>query len=117
MKDRMHTTVEFGEHGKYFFEDPAVLDQQVLQKKWSAELKSAFKVLPDLLKELGTYDQNNLEQLFKSFGQEQKLKSGDLFQMLRLAIAGALTGPDLLEMCVLIGREALVRRIHFLLNH
>ncbi len=117
MKDRMHTTVEFGKHGKYFFEDPAILDPQVLQKKWSAELKTAFRVLPDLLKELGTFDRDSLEQLFKSFGQDQKLKSGDLFQMLRLAITGALTGPDLLEMCVLIGREALVRRIHFLLNH
>lgn len=116
MKERMHTTVEFGEQGKYFFEDPAVLDQQVLQKKWTADLKVAFAALPELINKMTTYDRENLDQLFKSFGQEYQLKSGDLYQLLRLAITGALTGPDLLDMCVLIGREALLRRLRFLLS-
>lgn len=117
MKERMHTTVEFGTQGQYFFHDPVRLDQGVLHKKWTGEQKAAFVELSALIGNMANFDHPSLESLLKDFIQKKNLKGGDVYQLLRLAMTGSLTGPDLLDMVILLGRETLLRRITFLLSH
>lgn len=117
MKERMHTTVEFAEQGKYFFIDPKELDPSVLQKKWTPQLKEIFATLPTVINTIQKFDRINLEQTLKDFVTQHSIKSGDVFQLLRVAMTGSLTGPDLLDLCVLLGPETFVKRIDFLLKH
>jgi glutamyl-tRNA synthetase len=78
--------------------------------------KDSFKLLKSLTNIL--FDKNNMisKDFLITYCDENKIKFGNIMQLLRLAIIGELSGPDIIEIIKIIGLKQTIERIEFLNN-
>jgi glutamyl-tRNA synthetase len=73
-----------------------------------------------LLKSLSTIFSDEKNMISKDFlityCNENKIKFGDIMQLLRISIIGELSGPDIIEVIKIIGLKRTIERIDFLNN-
>jgi glutamyl-tRNA synthetase len=70
-----------------------------------------FKILVERLKALGSFDVAAVEALMRGLAAEMSLKPGDLFQPVRVALAGSRSSPGLFETMVVLGRDRVIARL------
>jgi len=116
MKERVTFTQDFWVQGRFFFEAPISYDAQVISKKWNDE---AIKVLTAYSKEIANTNiltadvaKSTLESVTSNLG----IGTGKILQALRVSIAGAASGPDLMMTMEILGKEEVVKRIEYALN-
>jgi glutamyl-tRNA synthetase len=84
------------------------------KSKVSAEMilvESANRLL-----EKEDFSASSLEQYARDFAQEKKIKTGQVFHPLRVAISGRTQGPSLFHMMELMGKDEVVRRINIAIS-
>jgi len=112
LKERVIFPKEILEQGIYFFEPPTSYDEKVVRKKWNDE---AITVLSGFVQELGELDNFNRETVVEALNrilEKENIKMGRIMQALRLAVTGVGSGPDLMEIMVVLGREEVIERIN-----
>src|SRR5206468_674195 len=87
--------------------DPAEL---IPQKGDSAMALSALEAASKIL-ETAEFDHDGLDAALRAGAQELKLKTGQLFQPIRVAVCGRKVAPPLFETLVVLGRETSLQRI------
>ena len=63
------------------------------------------------LKVLELFSAAALEDLARACAQERKIKAGQVFHPLRVAVSGRTTGPSLFHMLEALGKEKVLSRI------
>jgi glutamyl-tRNA synthetase len=115
MKERVTLLPDFVEDGYYFFEPVREYDLETARKKWTPAVATVFNELPDILADLdGLFTAHVVETRVKEFLEEKGLKPGDLFPLLRIALAGTMKGPAVFDMAYALGREETARRLRAL---
>lgn len=110
LKERAVFVEDFWDLGHYFFVAPISYDEKII-KKFNEE---TIMILNEFIKlyESLTYDGSvELENLIKSWLQENNFGIGKLMQPLRVSLVGALQGPHLFDIIDLLGKEETIRRI------
>ena len=90
---------------------PSLQDPRFVEKKWDGEMRAKFSELSAQLAQQDWSDKEALSAGLKSFVQDNGLKFGDVFRLLRTALVGTDQGPDLVEMLSILGKEEALRRI------
>jgi glutamyl-tRNA synthetase len=116
MKERVNTYLEIPTEGYYFFEHPKVYDPQVLAGKWTDKSAAILIALRTYLHSIGAWNKSQLDSSIKEHIKVSGWGIGQVFPLLRLALAGSLQGPDLFAMMELLGQEETIHRIELLLN-
>ena len=111
MKDRVVLLTDFATEGAYFFEGVKTYDDENIAKRWNDDTKAAFVSLTDLIGNATAFDAITLEQGIKNFINENGLKMGQIFPLLRIALAGTMKGPDAFKMIELLGKDETVGRL------
>ena len=111
MKERVVVLSDFWDTGRYFFEDLVVFDEKTIAKKWNPGNRTIFEGLVSRLETLESFDPENVHQALETYMQEQNLKPGDVFPILRIALIGTMKGPGVAEMLSLFGPAELRRRL------
>ncbi|MDR2067225.1 MAG: glutamate--tRNA ligase [Endomicrobium sp.] len=62
------------------------------------------------------FSASSLEQYARDFAEEKKIKTGQVFHPLRVAISGRTQGPSLFHMMELMGKDEVIRRINVAIN-
>jgi glutamyl-tRNA synthetase len=62
------------------------------------------------------FSASSLEQYARDFAEEKKIKTGQVFHPLRVAISGRTQGPSLFHMMELMGKDEVIRRINIAIN-
>ena len=93
---------------------------------WNSGLSQKFKspeatrILSDILveiKEIEPFEKTVLEDMIRKFCEEKKVKTGEVFHLLRFALTGVTKGPGLFELMEILGKEVSIKRIEkFLVN-
>ena len=109
MKERVSLLTDFVETGYYFFEGVKSYDEKNVRKRWKTERRQQFEYLGNLIAEIENFTAENIEKVVKGFIEESGLKFGEVFPMLRIALAGTMSGPDLFKMMSLLGKELSVK--------
>jgi glutamyl-tRNA synthetase len=112
MKERVSLLTEFVEVGYYFFEGVTTYDEKNVRKRWKTEQRPQFEYLSDLLTAIENFTAENVETVIKEFINESGLKFGEVFPILRIALAGSMSGPDLFKMIALLGKEGVLERLN-----
>ena len=112
MKDRVVLLTDFATNGIYFFDGVKNYDEQNVAKRWNGDTKAALSSLTDLLENTATFDSGSLEKSIKNFINENGLKMGQIFPLLRIALAGTMKGPDVFRMIELLGKKETVKRLN-----
>ena len=110
-KERVTLLKDFYSQGYYFFEDIKTFDEKMIRKKWKNEHLEQFHNLEGKIAATENFIATELENTVKGFIQEHALKFGDFFPILRLALTGTMSGPDLFKMMELLGQGKSVGKI------
>jgi glutamyl-tRNA synthetase len=116
MKERITFPKDLWEQGKFLFFAPKAFDETVASKKWNDDASKVLEAYKTELKQLSSFDapaaKGTLEKVTAGLG----IATGKILQALRLSITGAGTGPDLMMVMEIIGRDEVVKRIDYALQ-
>jgi len=103
--------------GYYFFEPIKQYDDAAIKKKWKNERKDLFENLILFLNNISTFETKEIEVAVKEFITENTIGMGDVGPILRIALAGNMSGPPVFEMMELLGKEEVKNRIAIAINY
>ena len=96
-----------------FIEQPKTYDEKGMQKINKLDLDTLVNSIIQLI------DENSLDE-FKDavfrFCKEQSIGMGAVMQTLRMAAVGNLSGPDIVEVIKVIGKNSILERLELLKN-
>ena len=74
--------------------------------------KGPLKIMDQIIKLLDSdIEIRDMKQSLFEGGKNEKIPFGLIMQTLRLAIIGQLSGPDLFQICALIGKDVSLKRV------
>ncbi|MBZ9629656.1 glutamate--tRNA ligase [Salegentibacter sp. LM13S] len=111
MKERAVFVNDIWEQGYFFFVAPTSYDPKNAKKAWKEDTSDLMQELIDVLKEQESFEAETLEAKVKAWIQEKEVGFGKVMQPFRLALVGAMQGPDLYEIAEMIGKEETISRL------
>ncbi len=111
LKTRVTFLHELVDSSLIFFEKPGEYDQKIIRKRWNAESETALKTFAQNLsgKEFSTSEE--IKDDFQNTMNALGINPGKVMQILRLALTGEGSGPDLMEIIRILGSEESNNRI------
>jgi glutamyl-tRNA synthetase len=111
LKERAVFVKDFWEQGFYFFVAPSAYDQEVIKKRWSADMPVLLSELADRFNALDVFSSEVIKATVQNFAEFKAANFGNLMNCLRLCIVGSSMGPDLATLCEMLGADETVSRI------
>jgi len=117
LKPRSKTFLEMADGAEFYFQERPVYDETAAAKFLSLDLLNPMKQLADALAGLGSFDEKNLEEVFKQVMDANNLKFGKIAQPVRVALTGKTVSPGIFEMMLALGKEKVVSRLYDAVSH
>jgi len=116
IKERATFVTDFWDLGHFFFDTPSSLDEKAVKKAWKEDSPELMKELISVVSNIEDYTVESLQISIKGWITSKEIGFGKVMMPLRLALVGALQGPDVFDIMYLIGKDESVRRIDNLIN-
>ena len=116
IKPRLSLTTDVFKKSKFFFQDPLGFDKKDLKKFKSIENAKLLKSLLSVFESTSNVNSSDLKKEIEKTALKHSTGFGKIMKLLRLAIVGSFSGPDLFETIQIIELKAVTRRLSFLLN-
>jgi glutamyl-tRNA synthetase len=97
--------------GSYIFQAPITFDEKTINKRWKEQTPEILEGFADRLKGLGSFKADQIEECMKMYLEEKEIGMGALMANFRMVITGQGTGPSMMDICELLGREEVLSRI------
>ncbi len=111
VKERAVFPADLWKEGAVFFVRPTAYDESVAQKKWNEEAANIISGFKDALKTLGQVNAETAKNTLNEVLEKNNVKIGRVMQAVRLALTGAGSGPDLMNIIEIVGKEETVARL------
>jgi len=111
VKDRVDFVHELWRETWFFFLPPQEYDEKMVKKRWKPETPGILTRLGESLAKTEPFRAAELEATVKNFLEMEHLGIGQVMNPLRLALVGAMAGPGLFELCEILGRGEVMKRI------
>lgn len=115
LKNRANFVQDIVEQGLFFFEAPKSYDEKALKKAWKEDSKTILERFITVLQNT-QFDEASLHSAMQDFVTAQEIGFGKIGMPLRLALVGALQGPDVPVIMEVLGKEETIARIERLLQ-
>jgi glutamyl-tRNA synthetase len=118
VQERARKLAEVVELTNFFFIDELDYQPELLigDKMTSDSATQALKASQQKLTPLSAFDADSLEGVLRPLAAELKLKTGQLFGTLRVAVTGRTAAPPLFDTMAVLGKERCLRRIEVALR-
>jgi glutamyl-tRNA synthetase len=118
IKERAVFIPDLWEQGHYFFETPNVYDEQSVKKRWKEGAPEIMQQTLDFLLEYNDkWEAPCIKEKFSEFVMEKGWGFGIIMNAFRVCLVGAAIGPDLFEICEMIGKDETLLRIQNGINN
>ena len=111
IKERATFVSDFWELSGYFFATPNSYDEKALKKAVKEDTSSILHQALGIIDNIENYTVENLKTEIKSWITTNSIGFGKVMMPLRLALVGALQGPDVFDIMFMIGKEETIKRI------
>ena len=113
MRERVTLLTDFWTAGYYFFEDVNEFDTKNVRKRWNEDSKAFFGQMIDRLDAIpgSQWTEARVHEAVQAFMNENELKPGAVFPLLRIGLAGTMKGPAVFEMMELMGKDMVTGRL------
>jgi nondiscriminating glutamyl-tRNA synthetase len=98
-------------YGSFFFRMPEYDVQAVAKRVRKEGMPALVREFAVVLKEVESFEPEQLEAAAKAFCEAKAVKIGDLNHALRVATTGVMVGPGLFDILAILGREETLTRI------
>ena len=116
IKERANFVSDFWDLSHFFFETPTDLDEKAVKKAWKADSAEIMTTISGIIDGVDEYSVEKLQTAIKGWITQNEIGFGKVMMPLRLALVGALKGPDVFDIMFLIGKDETKRRIENLVN-
>lgn len=118
IQERIRLLGDVGTVADFFFSEPRSYDPtELIPQKGDAGM--AAQVLhksKEVLSAVPAFDHATLESALRTAAAELKLKTGQMFQPIRVAVCGRKNAPPLFETLEVLGRDTVLARLDFALG-
>ena len=112
MGDRLKIATQITGLAGFFFKDTVDYDPEAAEKFLKRHyIGPAFKLLEERLRDLDPFDQTTIEPVMKGLVSEMGLKTGDLFQPVRVALTGSRQSPGIYDVMMVLGKDRVLARL------
>jgi len=111
IKERAIFVKDFWDLGNFFFIAPTAYDEKATKKQWKEITSETMKDLISVLTEIDDFTSEQVEIIVKAWITNKELGFGKVMPPFRLALVGAMKGPDIFEISTLIGKEETINRL------
>lgn len=101
----------------YLFHPVEVFDEEAIRKMWTTGLSAHFVSIAEVIDACEPFSPEALREHISGYVKANKLKMGNVLQMIRTAISGSPSGPDVFHMVALLDKEAVTIRIRDAAEH
>ncbi len=116
IQERCEFVEDIWEQAHFFFQAPDNYDEKTIQKKWKPDTNEKLQAISELFETIQEWKVEPVKETFSAFMAGKEWGFGAVMVPIRLALVGSPSGPDLFEICELIGREETIRRIRTACN-
>ncbi|PKQ45775.1 glutamate--tRNA ligase [Confluentibacter flavum] len=116
VKERATFISDLWELSFYFFQAPKTYDKKAVQKAFNEDTPELMLELVTIIQTVNDFTVANLQTDIKAWITDKNIGFGKVMMPLRLALVGALQGPDVFEIMFMIGKIETVERIENILN-
>jgi len=108
--EKIQTLADFWPLAGFIFDGPA--DDPAAREKWlDGDGRAVLAAVRDALAAAEPFDEEHVEAALKEIVAARELKPRDVYQPLRVALAGTTVSPGIFETVAQLGREETLRRI------
>ena len=111
IKERASFVSEFWDLSHFFFKAPKTYDEKASKKAFKDGTKELMVELISIINSIEDFSVEILQTQIKSWIANKEIGFGKVMMPLRLALVGALKGPDVFDIMFLIGKEESIKRI------
>ncbi|MCL6293449.1 glutamate--tRNA ligase [Jejuia spongiicola] len=111
IKERATFISDFWELSHFFFTPPTSYDEKASKKAFKDGTKELMTELISIINNIEVFTVENLQTNIKGWITSNEIGFGKVMMPLRLALVGALKGPDVFDIMFLIGKNESVKRL------
>jgi glutamyl-tRNA synthetase len=111
VQDRLTLLTDLWEEAHFFFVPPIQYDEKAVHKQWKAETPHILTTVMRIIEKTPDTQPETLSASIKAWANESGVKMGMIMAPLRIALVGALKGPDVFAICGVLGNVECLRRI------
>ncbi|WP_411893981.1 glutamate--tRNA ligase [Winogradskyella sp. A2] len=111
IKERATFVNDFWGLSHFFFEAPNGYDEKAARKAWKEDTDTIMQELVAVIEQTEANSAEALRIAIKDWITFKEIGFGKVMMPLRLALVGALKGPDVFDIMFLIGRDESIKRI------
>ncbi len=115
IKERATFVSDFWDLSHYFFKTPTNYNEKASKKALKDDTKTILKNVLDIIVPINNYNAETLQNDIKTWITTNNIGFGKVMMPLRLALVGALQGPDVFDIMFLIGKNETIKRIEKLM--
>ena len=116
VKERATFINEFWDLSYFFFQAPKTYNEKAFKKAIKGDTIDLMQKTVEIITVTKEFTIQNLQSKLKRWITDNEIGFGNVMMPLRLALVGALKGPDVFEIMFLIGKNETVKRIDALVN-
>ncbi|SEP83358.1 glutamyl-tRNA synthetase [Hyunsoonleella jejuensis] len=111
IKERATFVSDFWELSHFFFTAPTSYDEKAAKKAFKDGTADILKTVKNIILHIDDFTVIALQKDIKGWITENDIGFGKVMMPLRLALVGALQGPDVFDIMFMIGKNETVKRI------
>jgi glutamyl-tRNA synthetase len=116
VKERCHFVNEIWDQGFFFFQAPESYDEKIVSKRWKDGVPEMMAELAGFFNTLENWNAPEIKEPFSQFVTKKGWNFGTIMNSLRLCLVGGSYGPDIFEICEIIGQTETISRIELALK-
>ena len=116
IRERATFISEFWDASSFFFQAPMHYDEKSFSKIMNNDARELMSELAQLIGHISDFTVDNLQTDIKAWIGKKEVGFGKVMQPLRLALVGAMQGPDVFEIMFMIGKAETIQRIENLVQ-
>ena len=116
IKERATFVHDFWNLSYFFFATPTQLDEKAVKKAWKEDSPELMTELISVIQNITEVTVESLQKDIKGWITSKEIGFGKVMMPLRLALVGALQGPDVFQIMYMIGKEETIRRLENTVN-
>jgi glutamyl-tRNA synthetase len=116
IKERATFVHDFWELSHFFFTAPKEFDSKALKKAIKDDTKSLLEELLPIIEAISDFDKEIIQNTVKSWITSKEIGFGKIMMPFRVALVGALSGPDVFDISFMIGKQETINRLNHLIS-
>ncbi|WP_067145506.1 glutamate--tRNA ligase [Pseudotamlana agarivorans] len=111
VKERAIFVSDFWDLTHYFFTAPTSYDEKASKKAFKEDTKAILSEVISIVNGIEDFTVDNIQTAIKGWITSNEIGFGKVMMPLRLALVGALQGPDVFDIMYMIGKNESIKRI------